>query len=173
MSQRSTWSILTIPQRPAEWRVRWICQGRLDRYLAAVILTLQETDMNRLFSSIALGALAFALCPFEPGAQAAGSSPGPQSKVIFENDQMRVVEYLAQPGEDVCGEAMHSHPAHLTVIFDQAKVRETTPDGHSMEVEPPKGFAFWSEASTHSVINIGTTPSRALLIEMKQPEKRY
>jgi hypothetical protein len=89
-----------------------------------------------------------------------------ESRVVLENDQLRVVEYVAQPGQDVCGEGVHSHPAHLTVIVDQAKVVETV-DGQSTELEPPKGFAFWSGPVTHTVKNVGNATSRALLIETK------
>jgi hypothetical protein len=120
--------------------------------------------MNSLRSSAAIAAVVLVL----PVANAAAQNDaGANPKVVVDNDQMRVLEYVARPGEDVCGVGEHSHPAHLTVIIDPAKVRDTAADGRSIEVEPPRGMAFWSEAQTHSARNVGTTTSRALLIEVK------
>ena len=94
-------------------------------------------------------------------------------KVVLENDKVRVTEYTAKPHEGVCGVGMHSHPAHLTVILQAAKVKITTPDGKIVEKEPTKGnTVFWSEAGTHSVENIDTLIRRALLIELKEPSEK-
>ena len=39
----------------------------------------------------------------------------PQSyKVVLENEYVRVLEFNSKPGMGVCGNGMHSHPAHLT-----------------------------------------------------------
>ena len=73
---------------------------------------------------------------------------------------------MARLAQGVYGCGSHSLPAHLTVILDPAKVKVTPADGKAQEMEPPSGSVFWSEAETHSAENIGTTVSRALLIEV-------
>jgi hypothetical protein len=93
----------------------------------------------------------------------------PQSyRVAFENDQLRVLDYNSRPGMGVCGNGMHSHPAHLTVVIAGGSVRIKTPDGKTVEQhDVPPGAVFWSEAETHSVENISGGNVRSLLIELK------
>ena len=92
----------------------------------------------------------------------------PQSfRVAFENDKLRALEYRGRPGMGVCGEGMHSHPAHLTVVLFNGKVRGKTPDGKVHVADGKIGDVFWSEAETHEVENISGRDSHALLIELK------
>jgi len=92
----------------------------------------------------------------------------PQSyRVAFENDKVRVLEYNGRPGMGVCGDGMHSHPAHLTVLLTTGKVRVKTPDGKVEVHNDPVGAVFWSNAETHEVENISGSNIRALLIELK------
>ena len=92
----------------------------------------------------------------------------PGGKVVLENDRVKVTEYTAKPHEGVCGIGMHSHPAHLTVILQAAKVKVTTPDGKTVERAPKGENVFWSEAGTHSVENIDILIRKALIIELKE-----
>jgi beta-alanine degradation protein BauB len=92
----------------------------------------------------------------------------PQSyRIAFENDKLRALEYRSRPGMGVCGEGMHSHPAHLTVVLSTGKVRVKTPDGKVVVADGKLGDVFWSEAETHEVENLSGRDSRALLIELK------
>jgi hypothetical protein len=93
----------------------------------------------------------------------------PQSfRVAFENDKVRVLDYNGRPGMGVCGDGMHSHPAHLTVNLSNGKVRMKTPDGKvEVHSDIPIGAVFWSDGETHEVENIGGTNVRILLIELK------
>jgi hypothetical protein len=92
----------------------------------------------------------------------------PQSfRVAFENDKLRALEYRGRPGMGVCGEGMHSHPAHLTVVLFNGKVRARTPDGKVHVATGKVGDIFWSEAETHEVENISGRASHAMLIELK------
>jgi hypothetical protein len=93
----------------------------------------------------------------------------PQSyRVALENDKLRVLEYNSRPGMGVCGNGMHSHPAHLTVLVSGATVRIKTPNGKIVEQnDVPLGTVFWSEAETHDVENIGGSNVRCLIIELK------
>lgn len=98
---------------------------------------------------------------------------GPGGKVILENDKVRVTEYTAKPHEGVCGIGMHSHPAHLTIILQPAKVKVTLPDGKSMEKAPKGDMVFWSEAGTHTVENIDTVTRHSLIVEVKEQGKEH
>ena len=93
----------------------------------------------------------------------------PQSyRVAFENDRVRVLDYNGRPGMGVCGDGMHSHPAHLAVLLSNGKVRIRTPDGKvEVHTDTPIGSVFWSNAETHEVENIGGTDVRILIIEIK------
>jgi hypothetical protein len=92
----------------------------------------------------------------------------PQSyKVAFENQRLRVLDYQSRPGMGVCGNGMHSHPAHLTVALTPGKVRVKTPDGKVEIAENKDVLVFWSEAETHEVENISGRNMRALLVELK------
>jgi hypothetical protein len=88
-------------------------------------------------------------------------------RVAFENDKLRALEHRSKPGMGVCGEGMHSHPAHLTVVMTTGKVRIKTPDGKVVEADGKAGDVFWSEAETHEVENISGRNLQALLIELK------
>ena len=88
-------------------------------------------------------------------------------RVAFENDKVRVLEYNSRPGMGVCGDGMHSHPAHLTVLLSTGKVRIKMPDGKVEVHNDPVGTVFWSDAVTHEVENISGSNIRSLLIELK------
>ena len=104
----------------------------------------------------------------DSSAQDAVQSQPQNYRVALENDKLRVLEYNGRPGMGVCGDGMHSHPAHLTVLLSTGKVRIKTPDG-KVEVpgDAPVGAVFWSDAVTHEVENIGGSNIRLLLIELK------
>lgn len=112
-------------------------------------------------------------CLLADGAQAQDAvkmQPG-SFRVAFENDKLRVLEYRGKPGMGVCGEGMHSHPAHLTVVLFDGKVRAKLPDGKVRMGEGKIGDVFWSEAETHEVENFSGRDSRTLLIELKSTGK--
>ena len=89
-------------------------------------------------------------------------------KVILENDNVKVTEYDSSPGNDVCGKGKHSHPAHLSILLTDAKVRLTTADGKTQDFDLKAGTTFWSEADTHIAINNGNKPAKVYLVEVKK-----
>ena len=104
----------------------------------------------------------------ESSAQDAVQSQPQNYRVAFENDKLRVLDYNGRPGMGVCGDGMHSHPAHLTVLLSNGKVRVKTPDGKvEVRSDIPVGSVFWSNAETHEVENIGGSNVRVLIIELK------
>jgi hypothetical protein len=90
-----------------------------------------------------------------------------QSKVIIDNPKLKVTEYNASPGEDVCGIGKHSHGPHLTILLTDAEVQVTTADGKKINQKAPAGTTFWSESETHSVINVGKEKLRFQIVETK------
>jgi quercetin dioxygenase-like cupin family protein len=89
---------------------------------------------------------------------------GDSHKVLLENAQVRVLAVTIKPGEKV---PMHSHPANVSYVLTDGKLRITMPDGKSVEREPKAGTASWSEPVTHAFENIGTTEYRQVQIELK------
>lgn len=91
-------------------------------------------------------------------------------KVLFENDKVRVLEYVSRPGIGVCGTGKHSHPDHVTVTLTPAKVKLTTADGKVQVHALPAGSTFWEPASTHAAENVGGSGSRMVLVEIKDKD---
>jgi hypothetical protein len=118
-----------------------------------------------------LGSLVVNLDPSDANAQDPATVMPRAYRVAFENDKLRVLEFTGRPGMGICGQGMHSHPAHLTVVLSDWKGRATTPDGTVRDHERKLGDVFWSEAETHKNENTGKTNSRVLIIELKTPAK--
>lgn len=127
----------------------------------------EVNELRRMFAGL-LPALALA-----PAAQAQDATKvqARAYKVVFENDKLRVLEFNSRPGMGICGEGMHSHPAHLTIALSASKARVALPDGRVTTGENKLGDVFWSEAETHEVENIGGRDVRALIVELKAPSK--
>ncbi|HTV79769.1 MAG TPA: hypothetical protein VMF03_16060 [Steroidobacteraceae bacterium] len=88
-------------------------------------------------------------------------------RLVLENSHVRVLGYTGRPGMGVCGNGLHSHPAHLGVVLSDGRARERLPNGHVEEVNVHRGEVFWSEAITHETENIGGQNIESLLIELK------
>lgn len=58
------------------------------------------------------------------------------SKVEFENEQVRVLRYHYAPGEKA---AMHGHPDNVQVMLTDAKANITTPDGKTVQAAGKAG----------------------------------
>lgn len=85
-------------------------------------------------------------------------------KKLFENDQVRVLELTAKPGDQI---PEHSHPDHFVYAMSDAKL-EITKDGISQVVEAKKGEVLWLNAETHSTVNTGPTEFHGLVVELKE-----
>ena len=84
--------------------------------------------------------------------------------LVDENDRVRVLKYRLGPGEVT---ELHSHPDHVGIALDAAKVRFTTADGESMEAELEAGQTIFVDATEHSTENIGSTESTGFIVELK------
>ena len=131
-------------------------------------MNLSETARRRLLLA-GLGALGSQLDLDAADAQDAVKVMPKSYRVVLENDKVRVLEFTGRPGMGICGEGVHSHPAHLTVVLNNWHLRATLADGTVRERERSFGEVFWSEAETHKVENTGKNITRALIIELKTP----
>ena len=117
----------------------------------------------------ALGTLGAQLAIGEAHAQDPTKVQPGSYRVAFENDKLRVLDFTGRPGMGICGESMHSHPAHLTVVLADWRGKLTQPDGTVTDRTRKLGDVFWSEAETHKLENTGKTNSRVLIVELKPP----
>lgn len=86
-------------------------------------------------------------------------------RIVFENDRVRVLEYLDAPGDSTHD---HSHPDSVMVTL--AGFRRRLHQGErtlELELEPLQ--ARWLDAQTHRGENIGDTATHAMFIELKEP----
>jgi hypothetical protein len=118
-----------------------------------------------------LGSLAAQFAGSEARAQDATKVMPRAYRVAFENDKVRVLDFTGRPGMGICGEGMHSHPAHLTVVLSDWEGKASIPGGAPRERSRKAGDVFWSEAETHKVENTGKGNARVLIIELKGPAK--
>ena len=89
------------------------------------------------------------------------------AKVVFENDQVRVIQITMKAGQTI---SMHSHNKGLSYSLNDGKIRSTGKDGRSRVARVKKGEFSWSDSDgveTHSVENLGGV-LRELTIEFKR-----
>jgi beta-alanine degradation protein BauB len=88
--------------------------------------------------------------------------------VLFENDEVRVLEYNDQPGDRT---TPHDHPD--SVMYSLSHIRRRLVAGDQQrDVDIPAGTVNWVPAQRHSGENTGDTPSRAIFVELKRTGSR-
>jgi len=85
-------------------------------------------------------------------------------KVVFENDQVRVLRITYGAGEE---SVMHSHPEGVAVFLTDAEARFTLPDGKTKDIKFKEGDVIWVPESSHQPKNTGDKPYELIQIEMK------
>lgn len=85
-------------------------------------------------------------------------------KVVFENDQIRMLDYNDKPGDKT---RMHSHPEHLIYSLGPWKRKFIFPDGKAIVAEGKAGDTLWQPEQTHAGENVGTVDTHVLIIEFK------
>jgi quercetin dioxygenase-like cupin family protein len=86
--------------------------------------------------------------------------------VKLDNDRVRVLESVLEPGER---EQLHTHPANLLYVLEGGKIRNHTVDGKAVEADLKPGQVFYRDPVTHWAENIGTTTVRVVIVELKKP----
>lgn len=84
-------------------------------------------------------------------------------RIIFENDQVRVVEAKIPDGGRV---PLHSHPARLVLAMSDYRLRVTVPGEVATVVERKKGQISWVEAESHEAESVDG-PIWAVEVEVK------
>ena len=87
-------------------------------------------------------------------------------KVVFENDQVRVLRITYGPLEK---SVMHEHPTSVSVILADGQIRMHMPDGTTEDFEESHGEAGWNEAVTHLPENLRDESFEVILVELKSP----
>ena len=86
-------------------------------------------------------------------------------KVVFENDDVRVVRITYGPGEK---SVMHYHPDNVAVFLTDNQVEFNLPDGEVVEMAATEGQAVWEPAGKHLPKNVGDKPFELILVELKK-----
>jgi quercetin dioxygenase-like cupin family protein len=97
-----------------------------------------------------------------------GQQYGPVgSRILFENDLVRVWEILLEPGERL---PLHQHTLpYLVVTIEPTRVRVVEHDGQTDDpVHAPGSITFREAGQIHELHNISTTRYVNRLIELKQ-----
>jgi mannose-6-phosphate isomerase-like protein (cupin superfamily) len=89
------------------------------------------------------------------------------SRVVLENDRVRVKEAIFQPNTPTPG--MHTHDLpHVGVVIDGGKMIFRAPDGTTETMTLERGGVGYRGANvTHEPVNLGTTPVRVIEVELK------
>lgn len=129
---------------------------------------MSTSDISRRDAIVGLAAAA-------AGSAAAAQDPAkvqPRSyRVVFENAEMRVLEYSSVPGMGVCGAGLHSHPRHLNIALTPSRVRVAV-NGKTFIATNKEGDVWYEPAVTHEAENISGHGVRALMVEFKTPPPR-
>jgi beta-alanine degradation protein BauB len=87
------------------------------------------------------------------------------TKIIMENNRVRVFDALFKPGVKA---AMHSHPDHVLYILNDGKMKITPSNGKPQTMDIKTGQVIWMDATTHEAENLGTTDVHMLVVELKE-----
>jgi hypothetical protein len=123
-----------------------------------------RSPMNRHLHRLARIAAAMPLS-MAAIAQDAAQTDGDKYKAILENACVRVLEYSDRPGDKT---QQHGHPAFVLYALSSFKRSLTLPNGKVLEREFKAGDVMWSDAQIHIGENIGDTPTRVVIVELKK-----
>lgn len=84
--------------------------------------------------------------------------------VIFENERVRVLEYLDHPGQE---SVPHDHPDSVMVTLTSFRRRLISGE-RAVDVDLPAAAARWLDAQHHSGHNIGNTDTHCIFVELKE-----
>lgn len=90
---------------------------------------------------------------------------GDKYHVILENEQVRVLRYHDEPGQKT---HPHHHPAFVIYALAPFERQISFPDGRVVNRSFKAGEIAWMPEQSHVGTNIGTTPTEALLFELKR-----
>lgn len=85
-------------------------------------------------------------------------------RVVFENERVRVLEYLDEPGDRT---TPHQHPDSVMYTLTSFK-RRLSSTGVERDVDISAGTTAWVPAQKHHGENIGDTPTHVIFVELKE-----
>lgn len=85
-------------------------------------------------------------------------------KVVFENEHVRVLEYVDHPGDRT---TPHAHPDSVMYTLSGFRRRLYDGNGESRDVEIAAGTTGWLPAQRHAGHNIGDTDTHVIFVELK------
>lgn len=109
----------------------------------------------------------FFLCIYLPVQSQKKSTDKDLIIVLFENDKLKVTEYISSPGKDVCGNGKHSHRPHLDIALTDISGIEIGKDGKPQKFTEKAGGVYWNDAVTHMAINKGNQQAILYIVEPK------
>jgi len=89
------------------------------------------------------------------------------TKILFENDQVRVLETRLQPGDSL---PKHSHPPRVNYFLNQTNERITYPGKPPQDFSWNAGEVAFFEAVSLEVVNIGNTEAHNIVVELKNTQ---
>jgi hypothetical protein len=110
-----------------------------------------------------IAALSFVTAP--AFAQDAVQTDPEKYKAVLENECVRVLEYNDRPGDKT---HQHRHPAFVLYALSGFKRTLTLPGGKVLRREFTPGDVMWSEQQTHIGENVGDTPTRVIIVELRK-----
>ena len=90
------------------------------------------------------------------------------TKVLLENDQVRVVQIETAPGGVT---TWHSHPNYILYALTDGKLESTEKGKPATVLNFKAGEALFMPAVTHMAKNVGTTTVKLVLTELKPVKK--
>jgi quercetin dioxygenase-like cupin family protein len=86
-------------------------------------------------------------------------------KLLMENDRVRVLDVRVKPGEKT---KMHSHPDRVVYVLSDHRLKFTSAEGQTKELELKAGQVLWIEAGAHTTENIGKNEAHNIAVELKE-----
>lgn len=86
-------------------------------------------------------------------------------KTVFENERVRILEYIDMPGEKTL---RHQHPDSVIYALSPFRRKLTLGDEKIVVVEKNVGEVYWVPEQEHIGENIGATDTHVLIVELKQ-----
>lgn len=122
------------------------------------------TTLTRVLIAVSIAAVP-ALVQAQPAQIDAVAASPSQFRVLLDNEHVRLLEYVLQPGER---DQWHTHPPKVSYVVEGGALRIHLEDGTSFLSEETQGEAVWMGAlPRHYAENVGPTPVRIVLVEVK------
>ena len=85
-------------------------------------------------------------------------------KIIFENEKVRALEVIVEPGDKA---EMHTHPDNVITVLSGGSLIMTFSDGTSKQVDLKTGITFFGPATEHAVENKSDQTVKVIQLELK------